>query len=142
MNSPSEPSPPSPDERSPNGNADGSPTTAASEFQRSLQEVERSLDTLKVRYAQIQRDRHRQQELQHRREDVRQQLRQNRGSDPSRLPQLKEELRQIQAQLETIELNLESELFSFGSLKEPFWQAVRFGGLGIVVGWILKSCAG
>jgi len=54
---------------------------------------------------------------------------------------LKVELRQIKEQLEAIEINLESQLFSLGSLKEPFWQAVRFGGLGVVVGWILKSCA-
>ncbi|MGL4619237.1 MAG: DUF2203 domain-containing protein, partial [Chroococcidiopsis sp.] len=46
------------------------------------------------------------------------------------------------AQLETIEVNLESQLFSWGSLKAPFWQAVRFGGLGVIVGWILKSFTG
>ncbi|GAC1482640.1 MAG: hypothetical protein NVS2B14_21410 [Chamaesiphon sp.] len=50
-------------------------------------------------------------------------------------------MKQIQDQIETLEVNLESQLFSWGSLKEPFWQAVRFGGLGVVVGWILKSCA-
>ncbi|MCA1993960.1 MAG: DUF2203 domain-containing protein, partial [Coleofasciculus sp. S288] len=55
---------------------------------------------------------------------------------------LQAELKRIKEELETIELNLESRLFSWGSLKEPFWQAVRFGGLGVVIGWILKSCAG
>jgi hypothetical protein len=64
------------------------------------------------------------------------------ASDGSNRQALQTELKQIKEQLETIELNLESQLFSWGSLKEPFWQAVRFGGLGVVIGWILKSCAG
>ncbi|MBD0342554.1 MAG: DUF2203 domain-containing protein, partial [Microcoleus sp. Co-bin12] len=55
---------------------------------------------------------------------------------------LKQELREIEKELETIELNLESRLFSWTSIIGPFWQAVRFGGLGILIGWILKSYAG
>lgn len=56
--------------------------------------------------------------------------------------QLKDELNQLKTQLETIEFDLESRLVTWGSFKEPFWQAVRFGGLGIVIGWVLKSCSG
>ncbi len=112
------------------------PPEDESEFARSLAAAERSLATLKERYTQIQVDRQRQAELGHRREEIRQSVRQN------PLPQLKEELRQIEQELETIELNLESSLFSWGSMKQPFWQAVRFGGLGILLGWILKSYTG
>lgn len=86
------------------------------EFQRVLAEVESSLAALQERYAQIQRD--------HQTKSV-----------------LKTELRQIHQQLEEIELNLESRLLSWSSFKEPLWQAVRFGGMGVIVGWILKSCA-
>jgi hypothetical protein len=107
-----------------------------SEFAQALETVERSLAAVKERYTQIQVDRQRQTELRHRREDVRHSGRQN------PLPQLKQELREIEQELETIELNLESSLFSWGSIKQPFWQAVRFGGLGILLGWILKSYAG
>ena len=99
------------------------------EFERSLFHVERSLVALKERYVQVQQDRQQQAELQQRLKQVKQS------------PQMKAELKQIQEQLEALEINLESQLFSWGSLKEPFWQAFRFGGLGIVVGWILKSCA-
>lgn len=106
------------------------------EFSLSLEDVERSLVALKQRYAQVQNDRQRQAELQQRLKQVKKELRNN------HLPQLKVELRQIKEQLEALEINLESQLFSWGSLQEPFWQAVRFGGLGFVVGWILKSCAG
>lgn len=107
-----------------------------SEFVQALSTVERSLAAVKERYTQIQVDRQRQAELGHRREAIHQQQRQN------RLPQLKKELREIEQELETIELNLESSLFSWASIKQPFWQAVRFGGLGILLGWILKSYAG
>mgnify|MGYP001564150559 CR=1 FL=1 len=107
-----------------------------SEFVQALEAVERSLAAVKERYTQIQVDRQRQAELGNLREDVRKSVRQN------PLPQLKQELRQIEQELEAIELNLESSLFSWGSIKQPFWQAVRFGGLGILLGWILKSYAG
>jgi hypothetical protein len=52
-----------------------------------------------------------------------------------------EELQRLQRQQEALELQLESQLLDWGSLREPFWQAVRFGGLGIVIGWILKGIA-
>lgn len=106
------------------------------EFERSLAEVEQAIGDLKQRYTQVQHDRQRQVELQQHLKQVNQELRHKKQI------QLKLELQQIKEQLEAIEVNLESQLFSWGSLKEPFWQAVRFGGLGIVVGWILKSCAG
>ena len=112
------------------------PRDDESEFVQALAAVERSLAAVKERYTQIQLDRQRQVELGHRREEIRQSKRQN------PLPQLKKELREIEQELETIELNLESSLFSWGSIKQPFWQAVRFGGLGILIGWILKSYAG
>lgn len=106
------------------------------EFVQAIAAVERSLAAVKERYTQIQVDQQRQAELGHRREEIRQSQRQN------PLPQLKKELREIEQELETIELNLESSLFSWGSIKQPFWQAVRFGGIGILLGWMLKSYAG
>jgi chromosome segregation ATPase len=129
--------PEEPSQRSPSGSESNQPDVDADEFEQALAEVEQSLQSLKERYDQVKRDRSSQAELQHRREQIKRELRSgsNRGS-------LQTELKQIKEQLETIELNLESQLFSWGSLREPFWQAVRFGGLGVVIGWILKSCAG
>lgn len=103
----------------------------ADEFERSLIEVEASLVDLKQRYTQVQHDLQCQAQLQQRRQEL----------GKTKDPQFQAELKQIKAQLETIEVNLESQLFSWGNLKEPFWQAVRFGGLGVIVGWILRSCA-
>lgn len=113
-----------------------SPATEADlerEFARGLEEVERSLTALKERYAQVQQDKARQAELKHRYEEVRQNNRRHRS------PELRTELQQIKQQLEILEINLESSLFSWSSLKEPFWMAVRFGGIGLVIGWLLKA---
>ena len=106
------------------------------EFSLMLADVERSLVALKQRSTQVQQDLKRQAELQQRLKQVKQELHRNYVSE------LKSELQQIKEQLETIEINLESQLFSWGSLREPFWQAIRFGGLGVIVGWILKFYAG
>lgn len=113
------------------------PEPGGDEFEQALAEVEQNLQLLKDRYDQIEGDRLRQTELQHQR----QQIKNTSPQDPNRKI-LKAELKQIQEQLEILELNLESRLFSWRSLKEPFWQAVRFGGLGVIIGWILKSYAG
>ncbi len=97
------------------------------EFEQSLQEVERSLQALKDRHLQIQRDQTLQAELQARRSQW----------DQGKSPELQVELRKIEQQLEELEVSLESQLFSWAGFKEVFWQAVRFCGLGIVVGWSL-----
>ena len=102
------------------------------DFEQELFTAEQSLLSLKERYTQVQADKSRQAELQKRLKKLRY----------NKSPQMKAELRQIKQQLEVLELNLESQLFSWGSLKEPFWQAIRFGGLGVIIGWILKSLAG
>jgi predicted RNase H-like nuclease (RuvC/YqgF family) len=104
------------------------------EFEQELEEIERSLIALKERYTQVQSDRIEQAEYEHRLEE----LLQNKRSSP----EIKAEFKEIQQRLEVLEISLESQLFSWGSLKEPFWQAVRFGGLGVIIGWLLKSCVG
>jgi DNA repair exonuclease SbcCD ATPase subunit len=104
------------------------------DFEQELEEVETSLRFLKDRYAQVQKDQQQkaqwQQELKS--------LKQNR----KQTPEMKAELTRLQQQLEAIEIGLESQLFSWTSLKRPFWQAVRFGGLGVIIGWLLKSWVG
>ncbi|MBD2364152.1 hypothetical protein H6G36_23700 [Anabaena minutissima FACHB-250] len=104
------------------------------DFEQELEEVERSLILLKERYAQVDSDRTQQAQWQQRRDELQE--------NKHKTPEIKAELRHIKQQLEVLELNLESQLFSWRSLKKPFWQAVRFGGMGVIIGWILKSCAG
>jgi seryl-tRNA synthetase len=126
MKSPEEPSASSDPQKS--GNSE-------QEFVQALAELERSLMALKERYAQVQRDRQRQAELKHRYEEIHQDRRMARSQE------MKAELKRIGQELETLEVSLESSLFAWSSLKEPFWMAVRFAGIGIAIGWLLKSCA-
>lgn len=112
------------------------------DFAEALQEIEQSLGNLKQRYLEVEQNQALQSQLREREAELKKELRRTPSYERSRRQPLRDELRHIQAQIDTIELNLESQLLSFSSLKEPFWQAVRFGGLGIVIGWILKSCAG
>lgn len=109
---------------------------------QALQQVEQSLSNLKQRYIEVEQNQALQAQLRQREAELKKELRRTPSYERSRRQPLRNELRHIQEQLDTIQLNLESQLFSFSSLKEPFWQAIRFGGLGIIVGWILKSCAG
>ncbi len=57
------------------------------------------------------------------------------------LPELHTELAQLQAQLAELEVTLESQLFSWDGFQDVFWMAIRFGGLGILIGWFLRGFA-
>ncbi len=141
--------PQEPSQRSSPGSEPNQPDTGEDEFEQALLGVERNLQSLKGRYEQVQRDLQRQAQLQQRLKQLKQEWR------STQLPQMQGELRQIEAQLKELEVNLESRLLSDsnlltlfwqawrgGIIGEAFWQAVRFGGLGVTVGWILRSCAG
>jgi hypothetical protein len=72
---------------------------------------------------------------------------------------LTQELGEINQKIQELSIDLESKLLTDadlqrilrqlywealkeGVLREWFWQIVRFGGLGVILGWILKSWAG
>jgi DNA-binding protein YbaB len=65
------------------------------------------------------------------------------GRSPShqQKEELAKQLQQLSDRLEQIEADLESRLLSWSSFREPFWQIVRFGGIGVIIGVILRSCA-
>ena len=48
-----------------------------------------------------------------------------------------EELAQLEERIESLKITLESHLLSWREASEPFWQIVRYAGLGLVVGWAL-----
>ena len=102
------------------------------EIAKVLQEVGQSLGELSDRYSQVKQDWQRHTEL----VKYKQELEQKKASNFEREP-IKTELRDIEQQISELELNLESVL-----LPDLFWQAVRFGGLGIAIGWLLKSLVG
>ncbi|WP_448560871.1 hypothetical protein [Trichothermofontia sp.] len=109
-------------------------------FERILGDLEISFQSLKERYQQIKQDQSQQAALQQRLGAIELEL-QTAQSQPQ-ITELKKEAQQILRQLEALSVNLESRLINWESLREVFWQAVRFVGLGIVVGWVLRSCVG
>lgn len=62
------------------------------------------------------------------------------NTDLSNLPA--EELAQMQDRIEALKVTLESYLLSWRETQEPFWQIVRFVGIGLVAGWFLHQWLG
>ena len=59
------------------------------------------------------------------------------SADLSQLPA--EELAQMQDRVEALKVTLESHLLSWREMREPFWQVVRYVGLGLVIGWFMRG---
>jgi hypothetical protein len=81
-------------------------------FEQSIDALEANITQLKDRYHQVKQDQARQAEL-----------------------ALQGESDQIAAELHELEVRLESQLFSWESWQQYFWQTVRFVGLGVAIGW-------
>ncbi|MDX2098452.1 MAG: hypothetical protein SFW36_11805 [Leptolyngbyaceae cyanobacterium bins.59] len=128
MQPPQQPPPPSSDP--------GKDFNLDRDFEQALHETEQALQALRDRYRQIQHDWQQQGDLQQRLTALQQEWQQ------TRLPELKSELKRLQQQLDDLEMALESRLLTWLGVREIFWQVVRFGGMGVVIGWLLKSCAG
>jgi len=115
------------------------------ELEKEILSVEQSLDGLKQRYLKMLADKQRTIELVRRLDEVKHTLQLHTCQS------LKAELKQIKQQLESLDnaLGLFSEsylvlfggsvIFTKSGLKDLFWQVVRFGGLGVIIGWLLKS---
>jgi uncharacterized protein YceH (UPF0502 family) len=99
-----------------------------SDFDQMLQTLDGNVAKLKERYTQVQADQARQTALQTRKAALAQQT----GADQ---PELTAELEKIETELHELEVRLESQLFSWDSWKQYFWQTVRFVGLGMAIGW-------
>ncbi len=126
----------------PNGDKD-------SNFGLALAALTQSLQKLQTRYDEVQSQRAKQQQIQEYRTDVETRI------ALEEQPELERELERIRGELEELSLQLESELLTDrqlqqifwdglrrGLMGDLFWQIIRFGGLGLVVGWGLKSWLG
>ncbi|WAS06394.1 hypothetical protein LQF76_05800 [Gloeomargaritales cyanobacterium VI4D9] len=101
---------------------------SAADWEQALAQLENDLMALKTRYHQVQTAQKTRAELQPRHTQVREHLRRHKNREAQA------ELQQLQRQLAELEVTLESQLLTWSSFKQPFWQAVRFGGLGFVLG--------
>jgi chorismate mutase len=98
------------------------------DFDREIVELEQAIAAVKQRQAEI--------ELAERERVVLERQRNELKHKGSKQPEVKQELAQIRSRVEELDLLLESRLLN---LWEPFWQAVRFGGLGIAIGWFIST---
>ncbi|TVQ43764.1 MAG: hypothetical protein EA365_11765 [Gloeocapsa sp. DLM2.Bin57] len=110
-----------------------SPKQDEPDLGQAIATVEASLSQLKQRYQQVERDQKRQQQLKELKQELKQQAKANNTEGIIRA-----ELKHIEEEIINLELNLESRLWNWKELQEPFWQAVRYTGLGIIIGWILR----
>ncbi len=102
------------------------------DFDGEIADLERSIAKLKQRQAEI--------ELAERERVVLERQRNELKHKNSNHPEAKQELAQIRSRIEQLDLTLESRLLNEWKLMwEPFWQAVRFGGLGIAIGWFIST---
>jgi hypothetical protein len=106
------------------------------EIGTEIQDLERLLVDLRDRYEQIQVD-----------EPLRSQLQaqittqKQISTTPDQKANFKAELAKLNDQLDEVEMRLESRLVSWLGLREYFWQIVRFGGFGLLLGWGLTTWA-
>ncbi len=104
----------------------------ADEFDREIAELEAAIFALKQRHGDTQQAAQEQVVLTRQRNELKQ-----KGSNH---PEVKQELELIRSRLAELDLTLESRLINEWKLMwEPFWQAVRFGGLGIAIGWLIAN---
>ena len=103
------------------------PVDEKTELERDIDELEQGIFALKHRYANIQLAQQEQIVLQRNRNELKQQ--------GNKHPEVRHELKTIQSRLEELEVMLESQLWKW----DPFWDVVRFMGLGIAIGWGLCS---
>jgi hypothetical protein len=134
-----------------------------SDIESQLQETKGLLEEIEQRFQQVRRDSLKQNELLTQKEQIRAELQDISGDRPHKNKNQKirrkpnsrndlaassphkeallKQLEEVGEQLEQIEADLESRLLSWSSFREPFWQIVRFVGIGIIIGVILRGCA-
>ena len=100
------------------------------EIGTALLELEQTVAEFRDRYDQVQAD-----------EALRDQLQAKHQNLKTSRPELKAELERLATELDDVEMRLESQLVSWLGLREYFWQIVRFGGMGVLVGWGLTTWA-
>jgi O6-methylguanine-DNA--protein-cysteine methyltransferase len=111
------------------------------EIEQTLDELEESLFSLREAYIQSRQDEQQQRELRQQKRELRKKGKQE-GSKDSKKDPIKLELRSIEQQMADLDNKIASRFVDISIFQDRFWQIVRFTGLGIVIGWFLKTVAG
>lgn len=104
-----------------------------SELETAIAEIEQELEALKSRYAEVCDATTEIQTLSQAQGEIMKQPELIKKQES-----LKTELSLIINKIQELEIKLESKLFKW---QEPFWKMVRYTGVGILLGWLLKSAA-
>jgi hypothetical protein len=110
------------------------------EIGTEIQDLERLLVDLRDRYEQIQVDEPLRSQL-HAQITAQKQISTTPDQKANLKAEFKAELAKLNDQLDEVEMRLESRLVSWLGLREYFWQIVRFGGFGLLLGWGLTTWA-
>ncbi len=115
------------------------------ELDQAIAEVEELLSQVKQRYEQIRIAQADLTPLKQQKQELQKQLKSGSQAQSKAQSQwrdrqgIKEELATVELRLTEISVELESRLISWQSFREPFWQILRFGGVGIILGYYLKA---
>ncbi|MEB3164727.1 MAG: hypothetical protein VKK80_15970 [Prochlorothrix sp.] len=107
------------------------------EFEQALDSLSEKLTGLRQRYSDICADQARL--------DALSQAIQQHQANPQREtqqtvdPELTATLEALQREFNELEAQFEGQFMSWDGIGTLFWQIVRFGGLGLVLGWGLRS---
>ncbi|MGR3275863.1 hypothetical protein ACSYAD_12195 [Acaryochloris marina NIES-2412] len=110
------------------------------EFPTALTEAENTLQQIRDRYLEIKTAQAEQAQLEKKLADVQTDM-SAKAQTEQNLAALQTELEQIQDQIHTLGMTLESQLWKWHDLKEPFWQFIRYFGLGFAVAVVIHKFA-
>lgn len=111
------------------------------EFPAALTEVETTLQQLKDRYQEIKTAQAEKFQLEKKLAALQTNTTATAQAEES-LAEIQSELEQVQEQIHSLGITLESQLWKWHDLKEPFWQFIRYFGLGFAAAFVLHKLSG
>ncbi|KAI9134597.1 hypothetical protein [Acaryochloris sp. CCMEE 5410] len=123
------------------GQSEQTATNFDTEFPAALTEAENTLQQIRDRYLEITTAQAEKAQLEKKLAAV-QTDRSAKAQTEQDLAALQTELEQIQDQIQTLGMTLESQLWKWHDLKEPFWQFIRYFGLGFAAAVVIHKFAG
>lgn len=120
------------------GSADQTAENFDTDFPVALTETEKTLQQLRDRYLEIKTAQAEKAQLEQKLSKVQTDMAAQ-AANQQTLADLQTELEQLQGQIQTLGMTLESQLWKWHDLKEPFWQFIRYFGLGFATAFLIQK---
>jgi chromosome segregation ATPase len=117
------------------------PSDFDTEFTAALEDVDTTLEQIRARYQEIKIAQAEKATLEKTLAELQTDLAQKEQLEQA-VAELQTELEQVQEQIHTLAITLESQLWKWQDLKEPFWQFIRYFGLGFAAATLLHKLTG